>query len=73
MLGLDLQLCASPRMLDQGDAVSLPFQATRSIVHALRAVRHQPGHGAPDGHASWTLGAFVDRRSFAVGSGIWCS
>eukprot|EP00959_Pyramimonas_sp_CCMP1952_P238736 4988613-Pyramimonas_sp.AAC.1 len=37
MLGLELQICASPRMLDQGDAVSLPFQATRSIVQGLRS------------------------------------
>eukprot|EP00959_Pyramimonas_sp_CCMP1952_P042564 889786-Pyramimonas_sp.AAC.1 len=28
MLGLEIQICAAPRMLDQGDAVSLPSQAT---------------------------------------------
>ena len=37
MLGLELQICASPRMLDQGDAVSRPFQAIRSIIQGLRS------------------------------------
>ena len=32
LLGLELQTCGCPRMLDQGDAVSLPFQATRGII-----------------------------------------
>eukprot|EP00959_Pyramimonas_sp_CCMP1952_P254409 5314069-Pyramimonas_sp.AAC.1 len=37
MLGLELQTCSGPRLLDHGDAVSRPFQCTRSIIQGLRS------------------------------------
>eukprot|EP00959_Pyramimonas_sp_CCMP1952_P124213 2597270-Pyramimonas_sp.AAC.1 len=36
MLGLELQTCAGPRLLDHSDAVPCPCQGARSIIQDIR-------------------------------------